>query len=160
MSSAQETQRHNSESEQRQREQILADCQAKIRKHEIQGDYDRRSIQKLNETIESKKEEICRAYQGDERRRQDHQLVHEQFFFSRVLATLVVVCGLGNLSGFAPGREARSQPGVTVAGGPSGPIGYGRGTPSLVQLTPVNLIHPSRALEHTDAASSSPFAQS
>ena len=30
------------------------------------------------ETIESQKEEICRAHQGDERRRQDHPLVHEQ----------------------------------------------------------------------------------
>ena len=85
-SSAQETQRHNSESEQirtlleRQREQILADCQAKIRKHEFQAEYDRKSIQKLNETIESQKEEICRAHQGDERRRQDHQLFHEQLF--------------------------------------------------------------------------------
>ena len=84
MSSAQETQRHNSENEQvrtlleRQREQILADCQAEIQKHEFQADYDRRSIQKLNETIESQKEEICRAHQGDERRRQDQQLLHEQ----------------------------------------------------------------------------------
>ena len=73
----------NSENEQirtlldRQREQILADCQAKIRKHEFQADYERRSIQNLNETIESQKE-ICRAHQGDERRRQDHQLLHEQ----------------------------------------------------------------------------------
>ena len=80
----QEIQRHNSESEHirtlldRQREQILADCPAEIRKHEFQADYDRRSIQKLNETIESEKEEICRAHQGDERRRQDHQLLHEQ----------------------------------------------------------------------------------
>ena len=83
VSSAQ-TQRHNSENEQiwtlleRQREQILADCQAEILKHEFQADYDRRSIQKLNETIESQKEEICRAHQGDERRRQDQQLLHEQ----------------------------------------------------------------------------------
>ena len=58
---AQETQTHSSESEQvrilldRQREQILADFQAEIRKHEFQADYDRRSIQKLNETIESQK---------------------------------------------------------------------------------------------------------
>ena len=79
VSSAQETQKHNSENEQirtlleRQREQILADCQAEIRKHEFQADYDRRSIQKLNETIESQKEELCRAHQGDERRRQDQQ---------------------------------------------------------------------------------------
>ena len=61
----------------RQREQILADCQAEIRKHEFQADYDRRSIRKLNETIESQKEEIHRA-QADERLRQDHQLLHEQ----------------------------------------------------------------------------------
>ena len=84
LSGAQETQRHNSENEQirtlleRQREQILADCQAEIQKHEFQADYDRRSIQKLNETIESQKEEICRAHQGDERRRQDQQLLHAQ----------------------------------------------------------------------------------
>ena len=49
-----EIQRQNSENEQirtlldRQREQILADCQAEIRKHEFQADYDRRSVQKLN----------------------------------------------------------------------------------------------------------------
>ena len=40
----------------RQREQILADCQAEIGKHEFQADYDRRSIQKLSETIESQQE--------------------------------------------------------------------------------------------------------
>ena len=84
VSSAQETQRHNSENEQirtlleRHREQILADCQAEIRKHEFQADYDRRSNQKLNETIDSQKEELCRGHQGDERRRQDQQLIHEQ----------------------------------------------------------------------------------
>ena len=39
----------------RQREQILADRQAEIRKHEFQADYDRRSNQKLNEMIESQK---------------------------------------------------------------------------------------------------------
>ena len=64
VSSVQEIQRHNSESEQirilldRQWEQILADCQAAIRKHEFQADYDRRSIQKLNEMIESQKKKI------------------------------------------------------------------------------------------------------
>ena len=52
---------HNSESVQirilleRQREEILADCQAEIGKHEFQADYDRRSIQELNEMIESQK---------------------------------------------------------------------------------------------------------
>ena len=57
-----EIQRQNSENKQirtlldRRRERILADCQAEIRKHEFQADYDRSSIQKLNETIESQKE--------------------------------------------------------------------------------------------------------
>ena len=75
ISSVRENPRHSSESEhirillERQREQILADCQAEIRKHEFQADYDRRSTQKLNEMIESQKEEICRAH---------HQLLHEQ----------------------------------------------------------------------------------
>ena len=78
-----EIQRQNSENEQiwtlldQQREQILADCQAEITKHEFQADYDRRSIQKLSETIESQQEELHRA-QAEERRRQDHQLLHEQ----------------------------------------------------------------------------------
>ena len=62
----------------RQREQILADCQAEIRKHEFQADYDRRSIQKLNEVIESQRGEIYRAHQGDEQLRRDQQLLHEQ----------------------------------------------------------------------------------
>ena len=48
----------------RQREQILA-CQAEIRKHEFQADHDR-SIQKLNEMIESPRGGIYRAHQGDE----------------------------------------------------------------------------------------------
>ena len=62
----------------RQREQILADCQTEIQKDEFQADYDRRSIQKLNEMIESQRGEICRGHQGDERLRQDHQHLHEQ----------------------------------------------------------------------------------
>ena len=84
VTSAKETQRHTSESEQintlleRQREQILADCQAEIRKHEFQAGYDRKSIQKMSDMIESQEEEICLAHQGDERLRQDHQLLHEQ----------------------------------------------------------------------------------
>ena len=62
----------------RQSEQILADCQAEIRKHEFQADYDRRSIQKLKEVIESQRGEIYRAHQGDEQHRRDQQLLHEQ----------------------------------------------------------------------------------
>ena len=61
----------------RQREQILADCRAEIRKHEFQAGYDRRSIQKLSETIESQQEELHRA-QAEERHRRDQQLLHEQ----------------------------------------------------------------------------------
>ena len=84
VSSVQEIWRHSSESEQirilleRQREQILAECQAEIRKHEFQADYDRRSVQKLNEMIESQRGEIYRTHQGDERLRRDQQLLHEQ----------------------------------------------------------------------------------
>ena len=79
----QEIHRENSESEQirtlldRQREQILADCQAEIRKHEFQADYDRRSIQKLSETIESQQEELHRV-QAQELQRRDQQLLHAQ----------------------------------------------------------------------------------
>ena len=61
----------------RQREQILADCPAEIGKHEFQADYDRRSIQKLSETIESQQGELHRA-QAEERHRRDQQLLHEQ----------------------------------------------------------------------------------
>ena len=61
----------------RQREQIFADWQAEIRKHELQGDYDRRSIQKLSETIESQQEEHHRA-EAEERHRRDQQLLREQ----------------------------------------------------------------------------------
>ena len=66
-SNARENRRRSSENEQirilleRQREQILADCQAEIQKHEFQADYDRRSIQKLNEVVESQRGEIYRA---------------------------------------------------------------------------------------------------
>ena len=56
----------------RQREQILADCQAEIRRHEFQADYDRRSIQKLSQTIESQQEELHRA-QAEEFHRRDQR---------------------------------------------------------------------------------------
>ena len=62
----------------RQKEQILADCGAKIQKHEFQADYDRRGIQKLNGIIESQRSEINRALAGDEQLRRDQQLLHEQ----------------------------------------------------------------------------------
>ena len=78
-----EIQGQNSETEQirtlldRQREQICADFQAEIKKHEIQTDYDRRSFQILSETIESQQEELHRA-QAEELHRRDQQLLHEQ----------------------------------------------------------------------------------
>ena len=62
----------------RQKEQILTDFRAEIQKHEFQADYDRRSIQKLNEVIESQRGEIYRAHQGDEQRRRDEQILYEQ----------------------------------------------------------------------------------
>ena len=62
----------------RQKEQNLADCRAEIQKHEFQADYDRRSIQKLNEVIESQRGEIYSAHQGDEQLRWGQQLLHEQ----------------------------------------------------------------------------------
>ena len=61
----------------RQREQILADCQAVIRRHEFQANYDHRSIQKLSETNESQRGELHRA-QAEELHRRDQQLLHEQ----------------------------------------------------------------------------------
>ena len=62
----------------RQKEQILADYQAEIQKHEFQADYDRSSIQKLNGVIDSQRGEINRALAGDEQHRRDQQLLHEQ----------------------------------------------------------------------------------
>ena len=85
ISNVREKPRRSSENEQirilleRQREQIFAVCQAEIQKHEFQADYDRRSIQKLNEVIKSQRGEIYRAHEGDEQLRQDQQLLHEQF---------------------------------------------------------------------------------
>ena len=61
----------------RQREQILADCKAEIKRHEFQANYDRRSIQKSSETIESQQEELHRA-QAEELHRRDQQLLHAQ----------------------------------------------------------------------------------
>ena len=61
----------------RQKEHILAECQAEIKKHEFQANYDRRSVQKLSEIIESQQEELRRA-QTEERHRRDQQLLHEQ----------------------------------------------------------------------------------
>ena len=39
-------------------EQILAECQAEIKKHEFQASYDRRSVQKVSQIVESQQEEL------------------------------------------------------------------------------------------------------
>ena len=52
----------------KQKEQILAECQARINKHEFQAAYDRRSLLKLGAIVESQQEELHR----------DQQLLQEQ----------------------------------------------------------------------------------
>ena len=61
----------------RQKELILVECQTEIKKHEFQTDYDRRSVRKLGETIESQQEELHCA-QAEELQRRDQQLLHER----------------------------------------------------------------------------------
>ena len=41
-----------------QKERILDECQAGIKKHEFQADYDRRSVRKFGQMIESQQEEL------------------------------------------------------------------------------------------------------
>ena len=60
-----------------QKEQILTECQAEIKKHEFQADYDRRSVRKLGEIIEPQQEELHCA-QAEELQRRDQQLLHER----------------------------------------------------------------------------------
>ena len=59
----------------RQKEQILAECQAEIKKHEFQAEIDRRSVQTLSENIDSQQEELHCA-QAEELQRRDQQLLH------------------------------------------------------------------------------------
>ena len=61
----------------KQKEQILVECRAEIKKHEFQADYDRRSVRKLSEIIESQQQELHCA-QAEELRQQNQQLLHEQ----------------------------------------------------------------------------------
>ena len=76
----------------RQKEQILAECQAEIKKHEFQANYDRRSIQKLSEIIESQQEELHCA-QAEELQRRDQQLLHAQLQESWRLAVSTTSSG-------------------------------------------------------------------
>ena len=61
----------------RQQEQILAECQAEIKKYEFQEDYDRKSVRKLGENFESQQEELHLA-RAEELQRRDQQLLHER----------------------------------------------------------------------------------
>ena len=42
----------------RQKEQILAECQAEIKKHELRADYDGRNVRKFGKIIQSQQEEL------------------------------------------------------------------------------------------------------
>ena len=73
-----ETQKHRSElCSTIKKEQILAECQARISQHEFQAAYDRRSLQKLGEINESQQEELHCA-RAEEVQRRDQQLLHGQ----------------------------------------------------------------------------------
>ena len=61
----------------RQKERILAECQAEINRHELQADYDRRSLRTLGEIVESQRGELHCA-QAEELQRRDQQLLHGQ----------------------------------------------------------------------------------
>ena len=61
----------------RQKERILAECQAEINRHEFQAAYDRRSLRKLNESVESQQEELHCA-RAEEVQRRDQQLLEGQ----------------------------------------------------------------------------------
>ena len=62
----------------RQKEQILPEVGTEIQKHEFQADSDRRSIQELNEIIESQRRETDHTIAGDEQLRRDQLLLREQ----------------------------------------------------------------------------------
>ena len=62
----------------RQKEQILAEVRSEIQKHEFQAGSDRRSVQELNEMIESQRRDIDHTSAGDEQLRRDQLLLQEQ----------------------------------------------------------------------------------
>ena len=61
----------------KQNEHILAECQARINRHEFQAAYDRRSLLKLGEIVESQREELHCA-RAEEAQQRDQQLLQEQ----------------------------------------------------------------------------------
>ena len=60
-----------------QREQLLAECQAEIKKHELQVNYDRRCVKKMSDIIEFQQQEL-RCAQAEELHRRDQPLLHAQ----------------------------------------------------------------------------------
>ena len=61
----------------KQKEQILAECQARINRHEFQAAYDRRSLLKLGEIVDSQQEEFHLA-RAEEVQQRDQQLLQGQ----------------------------------------------------------------------------------
>ena len=61
----------------KQKEQILAECQARINKYEFQAAYDRRSLLKLGAIVESQQEELHCA-RAEEVQQRDQQLLQGQ----------------------------------------------------------------------------------
>ena len=60
----------------KQKEQILPECQARINRHEFQAAYDRRTLQKLGTIVESQREELhCARAEVQQR---DQQLLQGQ----------------------------------------------------------------------------------
>ena len=67
----------------KQKEQILAECQAKINRHEFQAAYDRRSLLKLGEIVESQQEELHCA-RAEEVQQRDQQLLQGQLLQQKI----------------------------------------------------------------------------
>ena len=61
----------------KQKERILPECQAEINRNEFQAAYDRRSLRKLGEIVESQQEELHCA-RAEEVQRRDQQLLQGQ----------------------------------------------------------------------------------
>ena len=61
----------------KQKEQMLAECRARINRHEFQSAYDRRSLLKLGEIVDSQQEELHCA-RAEEVQQRDQQLLQEQ----------------------------------------------------------------------------------
>ena len=67
----------------KQKEQILAECQARTNRHEIQAAYDRRGLLKLGEIVDSQREELHCA-RAEEVQQREQQLLQGQLFCSKI----------------------------------------------------------------------------